>query len=194
METETIEPKPAVETTTTAPAKPKSMTMTQQQFEEAIQKQAEKAAAKIVEKMMADFKPPVQNIIVQPHADVLEEEGATVPPMYVPKDKTFRVHKMNDGSLELKKRSQKKNFNALERDAVILAIDDQFKILTREVAGQEKPKPPTKLFVNARFRELFEHQNRWSDASDIMVVSDEQASAEDFLAIKGSSARFKFAK
>lgn len=178
------------------PKKQSEMILTQSQFDDAVEKAARKVAEQIINERMAQYQAahPPQVITFQPHADVVEEEGVTVPPTYVPKDKSFRVHKMNDGSLELKKRSLKKNFNALERDAVILAIDEKFKILTREVAGQEKPKPPTKLFVTGGFRELFEHQNRWSDASDIMVVSDLDAQAEDYVSIKGSSVRFKFAK
>ena len=160
----------------------KEQSLTQKQIDEMIQKGIAEAVSKMT----------MPQIVVQAHNDIDEDEGVTVPPGYVPKDKTLRVTKMNDGTLELKRISQKKNFNARERDAVIDAIVKSFEELTREVAGQEKPKPPTKLFVNQRFRDLFQNQYRWADSADIIIVPDGEV--KDFKEVKKSEVRFQFSK
>lgn len=162
----------------------KEVTFTQKQLDELIAKQVAEAVAKIT------IPPPQINVVA--HNEIEEEEGVTVPPGYVPKDRTLKVTKMNDGTLELKRISTKKNFNPRERDAVIDAIVKAFDEVTREVAGQEKPKPPTKLFVNQRFRELFQNQYRWADAADIIIVPDGET--KDFREVKKSTVRFQFSK
>lgn len=175
-------------------SKNKEEGFTKEQFDAAVRD----AASKLIDERLADFKPqsnatPPQ-VVVQMHADIDEKEGVVVPPGYVPKDKSFTTTPMNNGTMVLTRLSLKAGFNPIERETVIEAIAEDFRQMMREVAGQDKPKPPASLEVNRRFRELFKHQANWADNTPILVAPDEDAKDESFKSVRDSTVRFKFVR
>lgn len=184
----------STETATREPKAKAAATYTQEQFDEAVRAAASKLVDEKLEAKLATLAAQQQQVIFQPHHNIDEKEGVVVPPGYVPKDKSFTTTPMTNGTLVLTKLSTKPDFNPVEREKVMDAVFAKYANLTRDIAGQEKPKPPKKMFVTSRFRELFENLSKWDDAAEIITVRDDQATGEDFTSIKSSTVRFRFEK